>query len=344
MVLSYTREVNQSFKERMAWWYFKLKNIKQKIWEDPWIDFMLCWMIFDAYLTEISQCDRDCDKLNYFYKNNCDFKNLILKKWSTLSGHVIELKKLSPIQDMRPRSNEMVYLNNENDLEQIFKFIYQIRCNLFHGSKDIKNLNDNKLVRYAANFLRGSIDNWMNGEQNSKILIHTCCAVCGAYLTEVLKADYEPVIFFYNPNIHPREEYEKRKESAVKLAEIYKAEFVEGDYDDKNWTDKIKGLEGEKEGGKRCTVCFEMRLQKTAEEAKRRGIKYFATTLAVSPYKNEKLINEIGQRIAKENGLEFITINSADKKDIWDKSRKLAKDFNFYHQNYCGCTYSIWKK
>ncbi|MDD5430830.1 MAG: epoxyqueuosine reductase QueH [Candidatus Pacebacteria bacterium] len=177
-----------------------------------------------------------------------------------------------------------------------------------------------------------------------KILIHTCCAVCGAYLTEIFKENYEPVILFYNPNIYPKEEYEKRKESAVKLAEIYGVEFIEGEYDDKNWAEKIKGLEGEKEGGKRCPVCFEIRLAKTAEGAKRNDIKYFSTTLAASPYKNEKLINEIGQRIAKENDLEFIKIDFADKKDIWDKSRKLAKDFNFYHQNYCGCAYSIWKK
>ncbi len=160
MVLSYTNEVNQDFKERMVWWYAKINNIKKKIWEDPWLDFMLCWMIFDAYLTEISQCDQDRDKLNYFYQNNCDFKSRILNR----GLNAIELKKLSPIQDMRPNSNKMVYLNGENNLEQIFDFIYQIRCNLFHGAKNIKDARDYELVRHSAKFLRSAIDIWMKGE------------------------------------------------------------------------------------------------------------------------------------------------------------------------------------
>lgn len=160
MVLSYTNEVGQNFKERMVWWYAKLNNIKLKIWQDPWLDFMLCWMIFDAYLTEISQCDRDRDKLNYFYQNDCDFKKHLLGR----GLNAVQLKKLSPVQDMRPNSNKMVYLHDENNLEQVFDFIYQIRCNLFHGSKDVKNARDFELVRYAAKFLRSSIDNWMRGE------------------------------------------------------------------------------------------------------------------------------------------------------------------------------------
>src|SRR3990167_7616718 len=137
MVLSYTNEVNEDFKERMVWWYTKLNNVKLKIWQDPWLDFMLCWMIFDAYLTEISQSGLDCDKLNYFYQNKSDFK------------------------DMRPNSGRMVYLNDENSLEQTFDFVYQIRCNLFHGAKDIKNARDADLVSRGAKFLRFCIDRWM---------------------------------------------------------------------------------------------------------------------------------------------------------------------------------------
>ena len=167
MVLSYTNEVSQNFKERMVWWYTKLINIKLKIWRDPWLDFILCWMIFDAYVTEISGCDRDRDKLNYFYNNKNDFKNIILNsdKWRSLSVYRIKLKKLSPVLDMRPNSNGTVYLNDENSLEQTFNFIYQIRCNLFHGSKNIKNTKDAELVRYADKFLRSSVvDYWMKGE------------------------------------------------------------------------------------------------------------------------------------------------------------------------------------
>lgn len=164
MVLSYTNEVNQDFKKRMVWWYVKLSNVRLKIWQDPWLDFMLCWMIFDAYLTEISQSGLDRDKLNYFYQNKCDFKDRILAKWSSSSGDRIKLKGLSPIQDMRPNSSRIVNLQDENDLRQIFDFVYQIRCNLFHGAKDIKNAKDTDLVRHGAKFLRSCIDSWMKGD------------------------------------------------------------------------------------------------------------------------------------------------------------------------------------
>ncbi|MCD4761757.1 hypothetical protein K8R32_02240, partial [bacterium] len=163
MVLSYTSEVNRDFKKRMVWWYAKLNNVRLKIWQDPWLDFMLCWMIFDAYLTEIFQFGSDRDKLNYFYNNKSDFKNYIITNRNSLLGHVTELKKLSPIQDMRPNSNKMVCLKDEKNFEQIFNFVYQIRCNLFHGAKDIKNAKDAELVCHAAKFLRSSIDYWMKG-------------------------------------------------------------------------------------------------------------------------------------------------------------------------------------
>lgn len=164
MVLSYTNEISQDFKTRMAWWYFKLSNVKLKIWQDPWLDFMLCWMIFDAYLTEISQSGTDREKLTYFYQNNCDFKSRILTKWNSLSGYTAQLKKLSPIQDMRPGSHKIIHLKDENNLQEIFNFVYQIRCNLFHGAKNIKNAKDAKLVQCGAKFLRACIDTWMKGD------------------------------------------------------------------------------------------------------------------------------------------------------------------------------------
>ncbi len=164
MVLSYTQETNQSFKDRIAWWYAKLKNIRLKIWKDPWLDFMLCWMIFDAYLTEISQCEKDRDKLNYFYQHNTEFKKQILKNWQSLLGYVTSLKRLSPVKNMRPNSRQTVSLTNENNLDEVFNFIYQIRCNLFHGAKNVKNERDAELVRYGAKFLRCCIDVWMRGE------------------------------------------------------------------------------------------------------------------------------------------------------------------------------------
>lgn len=161
MVLSYTKEVNQDFKDRIFWWRARLNNGKLRISQDPWVKFMLCWMIFDAYLTEISQCDRDCDKLNFFFNKDNDFKKQLLSRGPL---GATELKKLSPVQDMRPGFlDKQVHLHDENNVEQVFNFIYQIRCNLFHGAKNVKDSRDYRLVDYSARLLQSAIDKWMIG-------------------------------------------------------------------------------------------------------------------------------------------------------------------------------------
>jgi len=179
-----------------------------------------------------------------------------------------------------------------------------------------------------------------------KLLLHTCCAICGAYITQILIHKFDPIIFFYNPNIHPAEEYEKRKRSAKKLAEIYNLAFIEGSYEPEKWFEKITGLEKEPEGGARCPLCFALRLQATAQAAKEKNIEIFTTTLAVSPYKNEKVIDLIGKKIADDLSLQFIRSSDLDlsKKEIWQRSREIARDYGCYHQKYCGCTFSMQKK
>jgi len=179
-------------------------------------------------------------------------------------------------------------------------------------------------------------------KKKSKILLHTCCAICAVNLVELLKREFEPLIFFYNPNIHPKSEYEKRKESVKKLAKIYNVEFIEGSYEVEKWFKEIKGLEKEPEGGKRCPICFKIRLLKTAKLAKERDIKYFATTLAASPYKDEKIIEKLGKKIAEEFELEFLSLTDfgLEKNASWRRSRQLARKYNFYHQKYCGCVFS----
>ncbi|MDP2934390.1 MAG: epoxyqueuosine reductase QueH [bacterium] len=178
-------------------------------------------------------------------------------------------------------------------------------------------------------------------KEKSKIILHTCCAVCGAFLAEKLKENFEPAIFFYNPNIWPKEEYNKRKESAQELARIYNLKFIEGDHEHEKWLGAVKGFEKEPEDGKRCEICFKMRLSKAAELAKTERIEYFATTLSISPYKNEKIVNEIGESIRNSSGIKFLKLEDiCDKKEAWQKTRQLSKEYNFYHQNYCGCEFS----
>lgn len=179
-----------------------------------------------------------------------------------------------------------------------------------------------------------------------KILVHICCAVCGAALIEELKKKFEPILFFYNPNVHPFEEYSKRRQAVQELAKIYEVQLVEGIYEQEKWLARVKGLENEPEGGKRCAVCFEMRLKETALFAQKSGINFFTATLALSPHKNEEVINGMGLAAEKETKVGFLNTEKLgiEKKDIWQKTRVLAKTHGFYHQNYCGCFFSFQKR
>ena len=183
-------------------------------------------------------------------------------------------------------------------------------------------------------------------EQKPKLVLHICCAICGAHFSELLKERFDVIYYFYNPNIHPEEEYQKRMASVQKLAALDGSEFIEGDYEVQEWYKTIAGFEGEPEGGKRCPLCFRMRLEKTAKLALAKGASYFSTTLPTSPYKDENVIGVIGAAIARDLGLTFITMADCiePKKDIWAKNRVRAREQEFYHQTYCGCTFSIRKK
>jgi len=171
------------------------------------------------------------------------------------------------------------------------------------------------------------------------LLLHTCCGICGAWLPEKLSQDFAVTIFYFNPNIHPREEYEKRVEAVHQMAEFLKLPMIEGEYDPKVWFEKVRGFAAEREGGARCLLCFELRLQRTAEEAKKLGFDYFATTLTVGRFKPAAVINPIGEKIAAEVGVKFLA-GDFKKQGGEMESQKRGKELGIYHQNYCGCIYS----
>jgi len=173
----------------------------------------------------------------------------------------------------------------------------------------------------------------------TKILVHICCAICGVAMIEKLKEKFDVVLFYYNPNIYPVDEYERRKESVVKMAEIYGVKLFEGKYDAENWLEMTKGKKDEPERGSRCDDCFEMRLQKTAEFAKEKGIGIFTTSLFVSPFKDEKQVDAIGRKIVEKSGLKYLEMQDVihNKPENWKKTRELAQKHGFYFQKYCGC-------
>ena len=149
-------------------------------------------------------------------------------------------------------------------------------------------------------------------------------------------------VFYYNPNIEPYEEYLKRKNEQIRFIKEFKHEninFLDCDYDNENYEELIKGLEKEPERGKRCYVCYRMRMEKTASTAKDNGYDYFCTTLSVSPYKNALWINEIGKELENKYKVKWL-YSDFKKKDGYKKSILLSQKYNLYRQNYCGCVYS----
>lgn len=176
-----------------------------------------------------------------------------------------------------------------------------------------------------------------------KVLLHSCCAPCSSYVIEYLSNYFYLTIFYYNPNISPFEEYDKRKKEQIKLINTmetkYKVNIIDCDYDNELYESMIKGLEKEPERGKRCEVCFKLRLEKTATIAKEFGYDYFGTTLTVSPYKNCLMINDIGLNISELLSIDFL-VSDFKKRDGYKRSIELSHKYDLYRQNYCGCKYS----
>ena len=175
------------------------------------------------------------------------------------------------------------------------------------------------------------------------ILLHSCCAPCSSFVIEYLSNYFNITIFYYNPNISPMDEYLKRKEEQIRLINSmdtkYKVNIIDCDYDNDFYEESIKGLELEPERGSRCTVCFRLRLEKTAFSAKNGNYDYFATTLTLSPYKNAKLINEIGFELENQYNIKYLA-SDFKKRDGNKKSIELSKKYDLYRQDYCGCIYS----
>ncbi|MBE8162610.1 MAG: epoxyqueuosine reductase QueH [Bdellovibrionaceae bacterium] len=174
------------------------------------------------------------------------------------------------------------------------------------------------------------------------ILLHSCCAPCVGELMEgILEAGGKMTIFFYNPNIHPKKEYEIRKEENIRFAKKLGIPFVDGDYDSQNWFQKTKGLEAEPERGLRCSVCFDMRFEKTAQYAVANGFSVYTSSLSISRWKDYNQINDSGHRVAaKYEGLSFWDFNWR-KKGGAQRMLEISKKENFYKQEYCGCSYSL---
>jgi predicted adenine nucleotide alpha hydrolase (AANH) superfamily ATPase len=176
----------------------------------------------------------------------------------------------------------------------------------------------------------------------TKVLLHSCCAPCsGEVMEAMLASGIDYTIYFYNPNIHPVREYELRKEENVRFAEKHGVTFVDADYDKENWFARARGMEWEPERGIRCTMCFDMRFERTALYAHEHGFPVMTSSLGISRWKNMDQINDSGRRAAgRYDGLVYWDFN-------WRKDGgsarmiEISKREEFYQQEYCGCAYSL---
>lgn len=175
-----------------------------------------------------------------------------------------------------------------------------------------------------------------------KVLLHSCCAPCsGEVMEAMLASGVEYTIFFYNPNIHPEREYLLRKEENIRFAEKHGVPFVDADYDTDNWFARAKGMEWEPEKGARCTMCFDMRFDRTALYAHEHGFKVMTSSLGISRWKDMNQINASGKRaVSAYEGLSYWDYNWR-KGGGADRMVEIAKEEQFYQQEYCGCVYSL---
>ena len=177
--------------------------------------------------------------------------------------------------------------------------------------------------------------------EEERVLLHSCCAPCVCEIMKTLKlSNVVFTVFFYNPNIDTEEEYETRKMENIRFAEKLKVPFVDGDYDNIDWLRRIAGYEDEPERGKRCTLCFEIRLKRAARYAFENNFKIFASSLGISRWKNFEQITQCGiQAAADFTNLSYWTYNWRKKGGI-ERMAQINKRENFYRQKYCGCVFS----
>lgn len=181
------------------------------------------------------------------------------------------------------------------------------------------------------------------GSNTPKLLLHSCCAPCSSYTLEYLSQYFEITVLYYNPNISPYDEFEKRFSEQKRLIEAlpskHKITLIKGDYRYEEFEQIAKGYENVAEGGERCFRCYRLRLEKTARLAKEQGFDYFCTTLSISPLKNSQRINEIGYELAEKYGVEWLP-SDFKKCEGYKRSIQLSKEYDLYRQNFCGCIYS----
>lgn len=192
--------------------------------------------------------------------------------------------------------------------------------------------------------LDGTIENAVKNNKVPKLLLHSCCAPCSSYVLEYLSKYFDITVYYYNPNIYPPSEFAVRSEEQKRLVSEmhfeHPVKVVCENYEPNEFYSAVSGHEDDREGGERCRLCFELRLGKTAEYAKKHGFDYFTTTLSISPLKNAAVLNETGAEIARRSGVDYL-FSDFKKRSGYKRSCELSAQYGLYRQDYCGCVFSM---
>lgn len=191
--------------------------------------------------------------------------------------------------------------------------------------------------------LEKTIKLYEHSEHKPTLILHSCCAPCSSYVLEYLNRFFDISLLFFNPNIYPQQEYEKRLTELKRFIINYNFEnqidIINSQYNPDEFFSMARGLEQSPEGGERCFKCYEMRLMKTALVAKERNADYFTTTLSISPYKNARKLNEIGKKLSEQTGVKYLC-SDFKKNNGYKRSIELSHQYGLYRQHYCGCIFS----
>lgn len=212
--------------------------------------------------------------------------------------------------------------------------------------KSTKPVLERNFVNIEQNEQAGSA-NASLAYRKPRLLLHACCGPCSTSCVERVADEYEVTLYYYNPNIMDREEYLRRREALLKFIDAFNAdnegrtrvEYLEGEYDPERFIRLAESMKDEPEGGKRCDMCFAMRLSDTAKMAKELGYDYFTTTMSVSPHKDYKTIAELGFSLEENTGVKYLDIDFK-KRNGFGRSVEMSKMYGLYRQNFCGCEYA----
>ena len=221
----------------------------------------------------------------------------------------------------------------------------EMRCGMFvKADTFLEKIRPNQKINYDS-VLRQMTETWKSAPRRPKLLIQSCCGPCSTYVLEMLVPHADIILYFFNPNIHPLSEYELRRDTQRRFIEEFNRTtgssivFMEGEYVPELFFKRTEALKDEPEGGKRCWVCYRIRMEHAAERARELGCDYFASTLTVSPMKNSNKVNEFGLEIQQTAGIYYLP-SDFKKTGGYQRSIQLSKSYELYRQSYCGCIYS----